>query len=274
MKNYIQSPLPFQGQKRRFLKLFKEALKGLKNENYTFVDLFGGSGLLSHQTKLLFSNSRVIWNDYDNFQQRINSIPDTNRILANIREIVKGCPEDKKMDLQIKERIIELLSEEKGFVDYVTLSSSLLFSGKFATSLEELKKDTFYVKPRKSNYNAEGFLKDVERTCEDYMTLFLRTKDIKNVIYLVDPPYLSTDCSTYTSNNYWKLSDYLDVLTTLQNTKYFYFTSNKSQVVELCEWMSTHSDFENPFKNSITNTTVGNINFNSSYTDIMCFKIK
>ena len=27
MNNYVQAPLPFQGQKRRFLKPFKEALK-------------------------------------------------------------------------------------------------------------------------------------------------------------------------------------------------------------------------------------------------------
>ena len=31
MKTYIQSPLPFQGQNRRFLKHFKEALKEIKS---------------------------------------------------------------------------------------------------------------------------------------------------------------------------------------------------------------------------------------------------
>ena len=43
MKNFNQSPLPFQGQKRRFQTSFKEALKGFKDAP-VFVDLFGGSG--------------------------------------------------------------------------------------------------------------------------------------------------------------------------------------------------------------------------------------
>ena len=46
MKNYNQSPLPFQGQKRNFLKAFKLALNEFSTQTI-FVDLFGGSGLLS-----------------------------------------------------------------------------------------------------------------------------------------------------------------------------------------------------------------------------------
>ena len=49
-KNYVQSPLPFQGQKRRFNVSFKEALNEFKTAQ-VFVDLFGGSGLLSHWVK-------------------------------------------------------------------------------------------------------------------------------------------------------------------------------------------------------------------------------
>lgn len=35
-------------------------------------------------------------------------------------------------------------------------------------------------------------------------------KSIPNVLFLVDPPYLSTDVSAY-KENYWKLIDYLQV---------------------------------------------------------------
>lgn len=47
---YLSAPLPFVGQKRMFAQKFKEVLKEYP-DNSVFVDLFGGSGLLSHITK-------------------------------------------------------------------------------------------------------------------------------------------------------------------------------------------------------------------------------
>ena len=87
MKNYSQSPLPFQGQKRKFVKHFKEALKAFPDKA-TYVDLFGGSGLLSHIIKQEKPMARVIWNDYDNFARRLECIPITNEILAQLRLLV------------------------------------------------------------------------------------------------------------------------------------------------------------------------------------------
>lgn len=89
MKNYSQSPLPFQGQKRKFIKHFKEALKAFPDKA-TYVDLFGGSGLLSHTIKQEKPSAHVIWNDYDNFAHRLECIPVTNEILAKLRPIVGG----------------------------------------------------------------------------------------------------------------------------------------------------------------------------------------
>lgn len=66
-KNFNTSPLPFQGQKRRFVKHFKEALNNYP-EQATYVDLFGGSGLLSHTVKQKYPNATVIWNDYDDLE--------------------------------------------------------------------------------------------------------------------------------------------------------------------------------------------------------------
>ena len=70
IRNYIQSPLPFQGQKRNFLKQFKEGLQEF-DKSTIFVDLFGGSGLLSHCIKQQSPNARVVYNDYDNFSERL-----------------------------------------------------------------------------------------------------------------------------------------------------------------------------------------------------------
>lgn len=91
---YKQAPLPFQGQKRRFLNEFSSALKAF-SEDYIFVDLFGGSGLLSHTIKQIYPNARVVWNDFDNFYQRLQNIPKTNQILEELRAILKDYPEKK-----------------------------------------------------------------------------------------------------------------------------------------------------------------------------------
>ena len=58
--NYVQAPLPFQGQKRRFLKPFRTALEDFPDDAI-YVDLFGGSGLLSHTVKQMYPDAKVIY---------------------------------------------------------------------------------------------------------------------------------------------------------------------------------------------------------------------
>ena len=56
-----------------FAKHFIEVIKQYP-PGTVFVDLFGGSGLLSHITKYYHPESRVIYNDFDNYRHRINNI--------------------------------------------------------------------------------------------------------------------------------------------------------------------------------------------------------
>ena len=69
---FKQAPLPFIGQKRMFLKHFSQIL----NDH----DVFGGSGLLSHTAKQLKPQARVIYNDFDNYSERLQHIPDINQL--------------------------------------------------------------------------------------------------------------------------------------------------------------------------------------------------
>lgn len=267
-KVYSTAPLPFMGQKRRFLKQFKSELKrDLKSEVY--VDLFGGSGLLSHTVKRMYPEVRVIYNDYDNYSQRINSINLTNEIIANLRRILIKLPDGSRIDSPERENVLELLRgyDEKGYVDYLTIGSSLLFSMNYALSLEQLSKQTLYNNIKKEGYNADGYLDGLEVVSMDYKALFDAFKDTEGVVFLVDPPYLSTEIGTY--KNYWKLADYLDVLTILDSVKYFYFTSNKSNIVELCNWIDLHPTFKNPFTNAVSCTYNAMPSYNTTYTDMM-----
>lgn len=272
-KQYLSAPLPFVGQKRMFAKEFIKVLKHYP-DNAVFVDLFGGSGLLAHITKCQKPGSTVVYNDFDNYRRRLWNIPRTNALLDKIREMVQTVPREKALPKELKESILRLIEREEadnGYVDYITLSTSLLFSMKYATNLDRLRKETFYNTVRKCSYDlCFDYLDGLEVVSCDYRELFNKYKDIPNVVFLIDPPYLSTEVGTYTMG--WRLSDYLDVLQTLVGTNYIYFTSNKSSIIELCEWMGRNNAIGNPFAGGEKIEFNARMNYNSSYTDIMLFK--
>lgn len=272
-RQYLSAPLPFQGQKRMFAKEFIKVLKHYPDDA-VFVDLFGGSGLLSHITKCQKPDATVVYNDFDNYRHRLENIPRTNALLDKIREVVASVPRQKVLPEKTKEAILSLIEQEekeRGYVDYITLSTSLLFSMKYATNLDGLRKETFYNTVRKCNYDlCLDYLDGLEVVSCDYRELFSRYKDAPNVVFLIDPPYLSTEVGTYIMN--WGLSDYLDVLQTLVGTNYIYFTSNKSSIIELCDWMGRNNTIGNPFTGSEKVEFNARMNYNSSYTDIMLFK--
>ena len=271
MKIYNQAPLPFQGQKRRFVKPFKEALKSFPND-VVYVDLFGGSGLLSHTVKSVYPEAKVIYNDFDNYSERLKNIPKTNKILADIRSILNDEPREKRVIGEKREQILDLLRAEKGFLDYITLSSNLLFSAKYVTCLEDLEKETIYNNTKKSDYQSEEYLDGVERVLMDYRDLYSLYKNTENVVFLIDPPYLSTDTKTYHNMDYWKLTDYLNILNLLEDKPYFYFTSEKSQVIELAEWMSENGFKRSPFDESTKVIIYTSLNYGAKYNDIMIYK--
>lgn len=272
--NYVQAPLPFQGQKRRFLKPFKTALNEFPKDA-TYVDLFGGSGLLSHTVKQYYPDAKVVYNDFDNYSERIANVDKTNVLLSDIRQICAKNPNRKeRLNDELHAEIVTRIEAEKGFIDWVTISSSLLFSMNYVTSFEQLKKEKFYNKVRLSDYKTDDYLEGVEVVRKDYRDLFADFGKKDNVVFLVDPPYLSTDCSTYSRTDYWKLSDYLNVLKVIEDQSYFYFTSNKSQIIELCNWMESNAYARNPFADATTVKVNTSLTYNASYEDIMIYKIK
>lgn len=277
MKNnliYKSSPLPFQGQKRGFLKLFTQSLKNFP-ENATYVDLFGGSGLLSRTVKDTYPNAHVVYNDFDGFSKRLSSINSTNVLLEKIRQILVHTPRNFKVASFDKDKIIKTVKAHKntyGYLDLITLSASILFSGKYISTLAELEKQTFYNRVRINDIPlSKDYLKALDVVKIDYKDLFKHYKNKPNVVFLVDPPYLSTDTKSYSSNDYWKLKDYLDVLDVLVDTNYFYFTSNKSSLIELCEWMGEKYN-ANPFNKAIKLSVTNGVNYQHKYEDIMLFK--
>ena len=272
-KLYLSAPLPFVGQKRMFAKEFIKVLEQF-NDKTVFVDLFGGSGLLSHITKCKRPDATVVYNDYDGYRMRLQAIPHTNILLADLRDIAKNVPRHKPIKGEARERIFERIIQEErnaGYVDFITISSSLMFSMKYQLSVEGMRKETLYNNIRTTDYPlCPDYLDGLTITSCDYKELYERYKDVSGVVFLVDPPYLSTEVGTY--KMYWRLSDYLDVLNVLRDKPFVYFTSNKSSIIELCEWIGNNKALGNPFKDCQKVEFNAHMNYSAKYTDIMLCK--
>lgn len=191
----MSAPLPFVGQKRMFAREFIKVLNQYPDDA-VFVDLFGGSGLLSHIAKRQKPNATVVYNDFDNYRHRLANIPRTNALLTRIRDIIyetePNMPKGKRLDSGAKNRIVECIRQEEdatGYVDYITISAAIMFSMKYKLSLEELAKETFYNNIRQTDYHsADDYLEGLIVESCDYRELFERYKDTPGVVFLVDPP--------------------------------------------------------------------------------------
>lgn len=272
-KLYKSAPLPFVGQKRNFASEFIKVLAQYPDDT-TFIDLFGGSGLLSHIAKHCKPKATVIYNDYDNYRDRLSHIDQTNHLLADLRKMVGDkVPRHKRIEGELREQVFERIEQEvaaTGYVDFITLSASLLFSMKYKLSVPEMRKEALYNVMRKSDYPpCDDYLKGLQVESCDYRVLFNRYKYVKGVVFIVDPPYLSTEVGTYTMR--WSLADYLDVLTILNGHSYIYFTSNKSSIIELCEWIGRNQVVGNPFAQATRVEYNANVNYSARYTDIMLY---
>ena len=272
-KQYLSAPLPFVGQKRMFAKEFIKVLEQYPDDA-VFVDLFGGSGLLSHITKYQKPNATVVYNDFDNYRERLANIPRTNLLLADLRAIVGNLPKHSCIKGEKRDYIFARLEQEEreyGYIDFITVSSALMFSMKYILSISEMKKEALYNNLRKSDYSlSTDYLEGLDIVSADYKEVYERYKNVPNVVFLVDPPYLSTEVGTY--KMYWRLSDYLDVLTVLKDRDFVYFTSNKSSIIELCEWIGNNKALGNPFEECQRVEFNATMNYNAKYTDIMLYR--
>ena len=139
--NYTQAPLPFMGQKRRFLNHFKTLLKQhIPNdgEGWTIVDAFGGSGLLAHIAKQVLPKAHVIYNDFDGYSERLQNINDTNKLRTIIADLLAHYPRNQKLPDTLKKTVQAALNSFGGYIDLDCVASWLLFSGYQTTDLHDL----------------------------------------------------------------------------------------------------------------------------------------
>lgn len=227
---------------------------------------------MSHVAKRTIPNATVVYNDHDGYRRRIEAVPQTNALLADIRAMVSGTvAPGKRITGNVRERIsarIVYEAESAGYVDYVTLSSSILFSGKYADTLGGILKSTWYNNVRNGDIPAcADYLDGLEVVSCDYRELWAKYRDVPGVVFVVDPPYLSTEVGCY--DCYWKLGDYLDVLDVLQNGRYVFFSSTKSQIVEFVECLAHKGLARNIFEGCDRVDVINRVTHNAFNHDFM-----
>lgn len=275
--HYKQAPLPFVGQKRMFLNAFKQVLNNnIPNdgEGWTIVDAFGGSGLLSHVAKRIKPKARVIYNDFDGYTDRLKHINDTNRLRAELLQIVGNViPKNRRLDNNKKQEIINKINAFDGFKDLNTIASWLLFSGQQVSTFDELFSKTFWHGIKLADYpNAENYLDGLEIVSEPFQTILPKFADNPKALFVLDPPYLCTRQNSYKMATYFDLIDFLQLID-LTRPPYVFFSSTKSEFVRFIEYMvSERKDNREVFKNAQRLTVNAALNYQVKYEDNLVFK--
>lgn len=243
---YNKPPLAFMGNKKNMLKHIKQVLQDMQRDGYIndetiFLDVFGGSGLISHNIKQWYPKNRVIWNDYDNYQERLDNISDTEILRAKIYEVF-GINDSKEKATQAqKQEILDFIQdfESKGhYVDYINLSAYLLFSGNYVDSLESLSKRSFYNDVAKATLNAKVYLQGVERVQQDFKDLLDSYSHIQNKLLILDPPYLQTQVGNY--KDCFRLGQFFELIQRVTRP-YIFFGSENSDIIESFEYFKAHN---------------------------------
>lgn len=276
LKTHKQAPLPFVGQKRRFVTTFADLLDSNIPDDgagYTIVDAFGGSGLLAHITKRTKPAARVIYNDYDGYTARLAHIDDTNRLRRIIGDLTSHLPRNKPIPPTDREAVRQAIRDFEGYRDLDCLSSWLLFSGKHAPDLDWLLRTDLYNVVRQSDYPPAGdYLQGLEITHESYTTLLSQYVDDPRCLLVLDPPYICTMQGAYRKAGYFGMVEFLRLMR-LVRPPFIFFSSTRSELPAYLTFiMETQTAGWGRIAGYQTITAQVTLNKNSAYEDNLVYK--
>ncbi|QDJ13071.1 hypothetical protein CEP45_04040 [Mergibacter septicus] len=273
---YKQAPLPFIGQKRKFLNHFIKVLNDNipeEGKGWTIVDAFGGSGLLSHVAKHCKPNARVIFNDYDGYAERLQHIDDINKLRQQLYDLLKNYSRKKTLTPDLKKQVINIIQNFNGFKDARVISSWLLFSGKQVKDVEGLFNQSFFNRVRLTDYtNANDYFNGFEIVRESFHKLLPQFQDDKKTLFVLDPPYLCTAQASYKQERYFDLIDFLR-LVDLTRQPYIFFSSTKSEFLRFIDWLvESKKDNWQSFENAKRISINAKPNHKVVYEDNLVYK--
>lgn len=276
-KLFNKAPLPFVGQKRMFLRHFKAILEKhipSDGEGWEIVDVFGGSGLLAHTAKQLKPKAKVIYNDFDNYCGRLANVADTNRLRGILCALIGQNKTEVKGRLsdELNAEVIRAIEAFDGYKDLDSISSWLLFSGRFAGSFAELYKHGFYNRVPLIDYCVEGYLYGVETVRHSFEELLMQYQEKPNALLILDPPYITTRHNMYKMDNYFDLINFLQLIH-LTRPPYIFFSSTKSEFPRFMEYIcAKKKDNYQAFENAQRITVKAVASYAIQYEDNLVYK--
>lgn len=234
------APIAFTGNKRYALKHIYKQLEELQNQGFyldedtIIVDVFGGSGLLANFFKELYPNNTVIYNDFDNYQSRLAKLEATDKKIfellkevAKYQEIKKNTkllPETKEYLYKEIEKLDKNIYDIHKIVSIFSIFGTVKLrkkTGKYVLQSINVRKNWGSATKR---YNLETYLKGIITERLDFRDLLDKYNEEKypKILYIVDPPYIETDCSHYKGGFTKELHEiFMEKLDKMTNFIYF-----------------------------------------------------
>lgn len=283
---FKKAPLCFQGQKSKWFASFSDFMDRIeqvaivKNQPVCVVDVFGGSGLLSHWAKRLKPSFTVIYNDFDNYSERLAHIHDVNIMMNALHKLFPDRDKSQVNDKLTPPEMVRLrkfIEEYPGHIDEHSLSCWVQFSGTLTRPIDELVKvPNYYLHVPNNPYDEEAvshYLDGITVIHEDASD-YERFKHILEpliprdclTVFVLDPPYLYCDKSGY-KTSYFKLASSIDLVKYFIHEDYFiFFNSTKSGFVEFLHKLkdlvpSIREEYERTDKCTNTNRSAKNDEF-------------
>lgn len=248
---YKRPPLPFRGNKTKWIKdLIKYFIRNHdKFKDYTFIDVFGGSGIISQAIAKLYPNNKVIYNDFDYYTKLLtkSNIDKLNELRREIYEIASKYEYKAKINDNDSNKIRYLIKKE--YPNFETNNNlKNIFAAWLMFNATDFKfNSSFYNVLPKNNYSyvdINDYLPNnviIEHL--EYKDLINKYKPILNKSLLIlDPPYLGTSKEFY--NKEWDLKDTYNILRLCIKYKCLLFEANSSNVIRLIKTISPNIDLK------------------------------
>lgn len=237
---YVRSPLNHLGNKYRIINRLNDVFD-IFDEQYVFVDVFGGSGVVGVNSKF----DSIIYNEYDEYLFEINKVlffNDPSEILKKLNRIIRRYDLNSEVEdyKENKDNYLRLRNNFNRATDFDVFKLITLVLFGFNSQIRFNSKGEFNIPLGKSGlnltrsnnllkFNKSAMSKHIEMynlDFEVFVRKIIKKFDNKKILFYFDPPYLISN-ATYNSN--WDRNSeerLINVLKLLNSEGYPFVLSN------------------------------------------------
>ena len=135
------------------------------------------------------------------------------------------------MSLEDTEKVKSFIKEYDDYIDWLTIGTKLTYSGSFINTSEKFNKAILYYNNLSPiNDDISEYIKDISIVHYDWKELYFKYNNVKNVIFLVDPPYLNSNTTTYDGEQIDHKFLYDNIF--LNNNKFILFSLSDNKLLD------------------------------------------